>query len=458
MAVGKSKKPKRHKMPFPVFLLILGIITPIELSPVIGSLHMLPHRVAILVFIFPALKRVFASKLVRTAAYDWLFVAFNAWMLFIFMAHMDWGPGLQYGGSLVVESLGGYVIARAYIRTYDDFIATLSGLFKAVCFVGVLAIPEVLTGNHYVHTSLRFIGGVMPSASDEVRWGLHRSYATFNHPILYGAFCASILSMVWSTGGAIGGRIPKVIAIVLATFFGLSSAPLNTLVVQSALGGIHKATTRFPNRMKVLGLMFVALYMFLLVTSDQSPIASIVTRITIDPQTGYYRTLIWGFGLQNVWAHPWFGLGLDDWWRPEWMHSVSVDAYWLIVTMQQGIPAIMLLISAIWLLIAAVHKRGPGQRPRQEQRASVGWTLSFTAFALAGCTVHYWDSAHTYLFFLLGMSTWLADPVKSKLKAKAKPRAKSAELVDDEPIPTPLPWPEPAYAARYVEASDPRAG
>ena len=456
----KGKKPKRHKMPFPVFLLIIGIITPIELSPVIGSLHMLPHRVAILAFMLPALKRVFASKTVRFAKFDLLFVAFNCWMLGVFIAHMDWGPGLQYGGSLVVESLGGYVIARAYIRTYDDFMATLNGLFKAVCFVGLLAVPEVLTGNHYVHTSLRFIGGVMPSASDEVRWGLHRSYATFNHPILYGAFCASILSMVWATGGAIGGRIPKVIAIVLATFFGLSSAPLNTLVVQSLLGGIHKATAKFPNRMKILGLGFVALYMFLLVSSDRSPIASIVARITIDPQTGFYRTLIWGFGLDNVWAHPWFGLGLDDWVRPEWMHSDSVDAYWLIVTMQQGIPAIVLLIAAIWLLIAAVHKRGPGQRPRQEQRASVGWTLSFVAFSLAGCTVHYWDSAHTYLFFLLGMSGWLADPlkVKSKVKAKSKATAKPAELPALEPDPVPLPWPEPAYAARYVEALDSRIG
>lgn len=433
-------KKKAPRAPLPVLLVLIGIITPIELSPVIGTLHMLPHRVAILMFIFPAIKRVFGSKTAKPAIYDYLFVAFNSWMLFVFMAHMDFQPGLQYGGSLVVESLGGYLIARAYIRTHDDFMATLNVLFKCVCFVGLLAAPEAFTGNHYIHTTLKAIGGIAPSASDEVRWGLHRSYATFNHPILYGAFCASILAMVWTTEPRVPMKIAKLLSVFGATFFGLSSAPLNSLVVQALLGGLHKATAKFPNRMKILGMGFVFLYIILALVGDRSPIASIVSRITIDPQTGFYRTLIWGFGLDNVWAHPWFGLGLDDWVRPEWMHSDSVDAYWLIVTMQQGIPAIVLLIGAIWFLIAAVHKRGPGQRPKAEQRASIGWTLSFVAFSLAGCTVHYWDSTHTYLFFLLGMSGWLADPLKVKVKAKAKVKR------PQEAAQEPAMWPEPAYA------------
>jgi len=437
-------KKKKPRTPFPVLLLLLGIITPIELSPVIGTLHMLPHRVAILIFLFPALKRVFGSKFARPATYDYLFVAFNCWMLFVFMAHMDFQPGLQYGGSLVVESLGGYVVARAYIRTYDDFMATLNVLFKCVCFVGLLALPEAISGNHYVHIWLRVIGGVTPGASDEVRWGLHRSYATFNHPILYGAFCASVLAMVWTTEPRMPVKIGKAFALFGATFLGLSSAPLNSLVVQGILGGLHKASARIPNRMKILGMGFVVLYIILALVGDRSPIASIVSRITIDPQTGFYRTLIWGFGLDNVWAHPWFGLGLDDWVRPEWMHSDSVDAYWLIVTMQQGIPAIVLLIGAIWFLIAAVHRRGPGQRPRQEQRASIGWTLSFVAFSLAGCTVHYWDSTHTYLFFLLGMSGWLADPVRVKVKSKVK--TKAAAQVRRPQLDAPTPWREPAFA------------
>jgi len=451
-----TKKKKKHKLPLPVLLLILGIITPVEFSLVIGTVHIMPHRIPILIFIIPAMNRVFGGKVARASIYDYLFVAYNCWMLFAFMAHMDVQPGLQYGGSLVVESLGGYLIARAYIRTYEDFMAALNWLFRAVCFVGLLAMPEAFTGLHYVHVWLKAIASVEIAANDEVRWGLHRSYATFNHPILYGAFCASLLSMVWFTEKNTGAKIGKAAALFLATFWGLSSAPLNSLFVQAALGGFHRATARFPNRMKILGLMFVALYISLLLFTNTSPVAAIVTHITFDAQTAYYRTLIWGFGLNNVWANPWLGLGLDPWVRPEWMHSDSVDAYWLIVTMQQGIPAIVIHIAAVWFLIAAVHSRGPGQRSKREQRAAVGWTLSFTAFALAGCTVHYWDSTHTYLFFLLGMGGWLADPLKVKVKAKKKVGAVAAP--ERSALPALSGWPEPAYAAGYEAGLSPMVG
>ena len=324
-----------------------------------------------------------------------------------------------------------------------------------MCVVGLLALPEVLTGFHYVHVWLKPFATVDVAANNEVRWGLNRSYATFNHPILYGAFCASILAMVWFTETAKARRAAKVVAIVVATFFGLSSAPLNTLLMQGLLGGIHKATARFPNRVKIFGFCMLFLYIILTFSTNQSPIALIVTRISIDPETAIYRTLIWGFGLENVWANPWIGLGLSEWVRPKWMPSDSVDAYWLAVAMQMGLPAIGLLIAAIWTLIASVHRRGPGQRPHDVQRASIGWTLSFIALTLAGLTVHYWNSSHTYLFLLLGMGGWFADPLKVKVKAKAAAKVKAVRerLGEWEPPGRP----EPAYVRRYLDGLDPLA-
>jgi len=459
------KKLPKPRMPWPILCMIIGIIAPIEFSPILGTLTLMPHRCAILIFIIPALIKVFSGKDIKWAHYDVLFVLYGCWVLFSFMMHLEMNAGLATGGSLMLECLGGYIIARAYIRSYDDFMATLNGLFYSICFVGLLALPEAVSGFHYVHIWLRGIGTVAVAANDEVRWGLHRSYATFNHPILYGAYCASLLSMIWFTETRPGTRLGKAVSLCVATFFGLSSAPLNTLVMQSLLGGIHRGTKRFPNRVKIFGIFLLIVYILLALFSDKSPIAQIVTRISIDPETAYYRTLIWGFGMDNVWANPWLGLGLDPWVRPAWMPSDSVDAYWLNVAMQMGLPAIILLIAAIWTLIARVHKRGPGQRPHQEQRAAIGWTLSFIAFTLAGMTVHYWNSTHTYLFFLLGMSGWLADPAPAKVavKAKAGAKAKTARRLaparpDWTHPPHPdLPLPEPAYVGHYVGALDPLA-
>ena len=452
-----AQKPRKPRMPLPILLLIIGIIAPIEFSPILGTLTLMPHRSVILIFIIPALIKLFSGKGIKLAPYDILFILYGCWVLFSFMMHLEPQAGLATGGSLMLEAVGGYLIARAYIRSYDDFMATLDGLFYSICFVGLLALPEALTGFHFVHIWLKNVGTVAVAANDEVRWGLSRSYATFNHPILYGAYCASILSMIWFTETSMGVRIGKAIALCGATFLGLSSAPLNTLVMQGILGGIHRATKRFPNRVKILGMGFLITYIMLAVFSDKSPIAQIVTRISIDPETAYYRTLIWGFGMDNVWANPWLGLGLEPWVRPKWMPSDSVDAYWLNVAMQMGLPAIALLIAAIWTLIASVHKRGPGQRPLHEQRAAIGWTLSFIAYTLAGMTVHYWNSTHTYLFFLLGMSGWLADPVKAASKVKVAAKAKVKKPAAARPDWTHPPHPEPAYAAHYVSGLDPLA-
>jgi O-antigen ligase len=445
-------KRRKPKTPLPVLLLVLGIICPLELTVIIGTLHLPPHRCIILLFIGPALTKLFGQKRMKLKPYDILFVLYNCWTTFVFATHMELQAGLTYGGSLAAESLGGYAIARAYIRDYDAFMATLNTIFKCVVLEGLLALPEAFTGAHFVHTSLKFIGGVTPSTNSEIRWGLTRSYATFHHPILYGAFCASLLSLVWFTESTVAKRVPKAFAVFGATFLGLSSAPLNTLIMQSFLGGVHRGTKNLPNRVKMFAGVLAVAYVIVALFTDQSPLVYLATRITIDPETGYYRTLIWTFGMQNVWAHPWTGIGLDPWERPRWMPSDSVDSFWLLVMMQQGFPAIILLISAIWLLIKDVHKRGPGQRPLLEQRASVGWTLSFLAFGLAGITVHYWDATHTYLFLLLGMSGWLADPLKVKKKVKAKAAQPIKTAAEPEPEPEYdrwEPWREPVVLGHY---------
>jgi hypothetical protein len=87
----------------------------------------MPHRCAILIFIIPALIKVFSGKDIKWAHYDVLFILYSLWVFFAFMMHLELNAGLATGGSLMIECLGGYIIARAYIRSYDDFMATLNG-------------------------------------------------------------------------------------------------------------------------------------------------------------------------------------------------------------------------------------------------------------------------------------------------------------------------------------------
>ncbi len=422
--------------PLPVTLLIIAICAPPEASLWIGSLRLMMHRVVLLVFILPALLRLFQARDLRFTLFDGLFVAYNAWTVLVFMVHLGPLDGLQFGGSLTLESLGAYVVARAYIRDEAAYEATLGVLLLTIGVVGLLAVPEAFLRSHYIHRWLAPVTGINITIYDEIRRGLMRAASTFEHPILYGAYCSSIAGMVWFSAQRRRQQWRNQSMLAGATILAMSSAPLNAIVIQGLLGVLNQLTRGIPNRIKMLGGAALIGYILISLLSDRSPIAFIAMNISLDPWTAYHRVLIWTYGMENVWANAVFGLGLGEWVRPGWMHSASVDAFWLLIPMRAGIPAIILLVAATWVLVAHINRRRKN-RPRNIRRAALGWTISFVAVAFTGFTVHYWDALHAYFFLLLGMGGWLADPLKLRqaVKAKLAPHQWAGEF---EPTPQPV--------------------
>jgi hypothetical protein len=411
------------KAPLPVAILIVAILCPTELSLYLGPLRLPPHRVALLLFAVPAIVHLLSGRGIRLRAFDVLFMLYTAWTVMAFVIHLGPSDGLEFGGALALESFGGYVVARAYVRDYQSFRASLSFLFMAMCAVAMIALPESLLGKHFVHDWLYAATGVYHPVGDEQRLGFTRAYATFDHPILYGTFCASLFALVWWTGDRPGQRFLRVGIISFATFLGLSSAPLLTIALQILIISWEKLTRGAAGRVTVTLAILAALFGVLEVATNRPALEAIVTRITLDPWTAFYRIQIWTFGLENLWANPVFGIGLADWQRADWMTSASVDAFWLLVPMRAGLPALLLLLAAITLLIRAVH-RPAGGRDRATQGFAVAWTVSLLAIGLAGLTVHYWNSIHAYCFMFLGLGAWMADP--RALPAAARGVAKTA--------------------------------
>lgn len=119
--------------------------------------------------------------------------------------------------------------------------------------------------------------------------------------------------------------------------------------------------------------------------------------------------------MANVWASPWTGIGLADWVRPWWMISDTVDAFWLVTMMRQGLPALVLLALAIVLLVRSVIKNRDRHTDEQTRLIALGWMMSLIALSLIGATVHYWNVLHTYFFFFIGLGGWIADPARAAL-------------------------------------------
>lgn len=400
--------------PVPVLLVIASFLCPTELSLYLEGLRLPPHRIALIVLFPFALLRLLTNRSIRIAGYDIFFLLFAAWTIGVFTYHTDGGKeGLVYGGSLALESLGGYLIARAFVRDEKQFTASLKVVIAAIVVAALIALPETLLGQIFTHDLLRSLTGYHHPTGVETRLGLTRAYGTFDHPIHYGTFCAALLALMWFAERQGARRKGKAALVSFATFLGISSAPMLCLGLQGGMLVWDRATRRIAARGWITVAVLVGLYLGASMVATRSPIAFVATGMTLDPWTGFYRLQIWEHGLENVWANPWTGIGLGDWVRPWWMVSATVDAFWLVIAMREGIPAFLLVATAILLLARGILKGRLLHADRHVRRIGLGWMMSLIALILIGCTVHYWNVLHAYFFFFLGLGGWIADPTRA---------------------------------------------
>lgn len=431
----------KGKAPLAILILVASFLAPTELSLFLGGLRLPPHRVALLILLPIALWRMATDRTVRILTFDVAFLLFNVWTLSVFLHHHGDSEGLQFGGSLALESFGAYLVARAFVRDQEAYSGTVRLLVVAVAISGLVALPETLTGWHYVHDLLGNLTGYQHPIGHETRLGLTRAYGTFDHPIHFGTFAASALALVWFATPRQRLRRKRVATIALVTALGLSSAPLLCLGVQIGLVGWHRLTRGMAGRVPLTLVIIAGLFIGLSLVSDRSPFAFIATGMTFDAWTGYYRLLIWEHGLENVWANPWTGIGLNDWTRPWWMVSASVDAFWLVIAMRSGIPAFLLLAVALALLVHATLSRARKAEPHV-RRIAMGWTMSLIGLALIGCTVHFWNVLYAYVFLLVGLSGWIADPIRARpgvLARSTVPRRPVTAGADHAVLPNAVP-------------------
>lgn len=436
------------KAPWPIILLIVAFLCPTELSLYIAGLRFPPHRVALFILFPIAITRLLMQKGLKIRGFDIFFLLFNIWTVLIFMYHQGAQEGLVYGGSLALEGLGAYLVARAWIRTEADVRAMLHVLAVAIGVAAIIALPETLFGQIFTHDILRQITGFVHPTGVEERMGFTRAYGVFDHPIHYGTFCAGMAAMFWYAERKTADRVKRAAMLTAATLLGLSSAPLLCLGLQGGMLVWDKLTRKLPWRGTITFLIVAVAYVGAAVASTRGPIAVIATSMTLDSWTGFYRLQIWENGMNNVWMYPMTGLGLAEWERPAWMFSSTIDAFWLVIMIREGIPALLLLIIAIWMLCRAVYKRGLSNKDPTVRGLARGWTMSLIALSAVATTVHLWNVPYSYFFFFLGAAGWLADPAKARATAKKMAPAKKTPAPYRYPEPTPMPGgyvPAPAY-------------
>ena len=405
--IGVAHDAATNRLPLVVWLYLLAVVIPVGVS--VGPLVMTGVRIVLIVMILPLLVQLFMGRFGKLFATDFLFIAHVVWTA-VALAVNNPSQVIQQTGSVGMEFLGGYVLGRAYIRTREDF-ATLSKVMILLVLMMVpLALIETITGRALLVELLQKVPGIRTigvSVQDR-RFGLDRVQLGFAHPIHFGLFCSVTFSLCFVAMEGTFGTMRRWItgAIIAATgFLALSSGAILAIALQFALILWAMMFAKVEKRWWILFGLFVLAYVVIDLLSNRRPVDVFMTYATFSAQTAYWRAQIFEWGMKSVIANPFVGIGLNDWVRPWYMYTNSVDNFWLLMAMRYGIPGFVTVTLGYILVVYHVMRRDLRADPVLAvfRRA---WVFTFLGLSFTLCTVHVWTSMYSFVFFMLGAGVW----------------------------------------------------
>ncbi|MCU0826574.1 MAG: O-antigen ligase family protein [Tabrizicola sp.] len=390
--------------PIILVLFLLSLIMPSYFF--LGGMRLTPTRLLLLATFIPLLIRLLTGAAGRIRASDVFLMLFSIWMVLTLVYHhgMERFP---YAMISVVELLGGYLIGRVLVRNATDFTLLFRCAFWVLVVLFPFVIVELLTDRNILQEISRLAFPTYVKADSSYgRIGLNRVMAGFEHPILYGLFCAAVFGPILAVlNRGLLSWILLVLFLGFMTFASLSSAPLLALAIQLGLMAWGWMT---GGRWWVLVALGTLMYVTVDLLSNRTPVTILINYITFDPGTAWTRILIWEYGSAEVWRHPFVGIGMNDWIRPSWLTS-SVDNFWLVVGMRHGAVGAVLVMAALGASLWAVMRaKGLEGQLAQLRR---NYVLALVATYVVLCTVHIWGDSSSMILLLIGAGVWLSEPV-----------------------------------------------
>lgn len=389
-----------NKPPVLIFLLlILVIMVPVEFYADLGGLRLTPARVFLIVLtlmILPQLGKI------RFRWFDWFFIGHVVWTITAYMRNYGASRAVEMSGIYFLEYVTVYMAARFYLQRMEQIRAVVILIFILVAISGALALPEAFTGIPYVHRLAEELTGHTYRLGSEIRMGIYRSHSFFEHPILYGIFCAASFSLVWfvSTPAQRAYRAP---IIIFATWLSASSAPMLTLLVQILLLLLERVTRKLKQRDKVLAWV-AGTFVMIVQTLTGRGVVGIVAMMTLNPGTAYIRRSQWNFAIDDVMRNPWLGFQPHLYTRPFWL-APSIDNWWLLIMMRSGIPSLVLLALSALFMWSAIRRR---EGPPLFRHLRMGWGMMMIAIILGAATVTFFGKLQPLFAFYMGMGAALA--------------------------------------------------
>ena len=405
---GMERQVERlKKLPMLVFILIVGLVTPLLLN--LGPLRLSVYRIVLLVIFFPVLHALLTGKAGRIRVPDICVILICLWsMLSIIVVH-GLADKIEAIGIMIVETLGAYLIGRVLIRSPEAFHAMVKLFFGLTLLMLPFAMFETLTSQNIILDLFDKVGTTYRDVFKDPRWGLDRVQGPFTHPIAFGVFYGSLIGIthyVLGYGKSVFGKFSRTIIVIVIGALSLSSGPLAALVAQVFFVAWDLVFRSIRARWYILSGLTVLGYILVDVLSNRNPFQVFISYLAFNEHTAYNRINIWVWGIKNISDNPVFGIGFNDWERLYWMTS-SFDMFWLLPAMQHGVVVgFLFFLFFFWVFFQTVYAKISDPRIHAYR---VGYLASMFGLFMAGWTVHYWDATLVLFMFLMSSGMWMSD-------------------------------------------------
>jgi hypothetical protein len=391
-------------------LFVFSIFIPVEFHYLAGTLRIEAYRIVLglaLIYAFLNIK----SLLEQADLIDILLFLFVLLASASLIYNHGLKDGIESAGILIIEVLGAFYLARFYITTPKRYYQINLLFVTILALLLVFSLYEAFAKHRILHEWAKSITGhdsldYRLYTHYYIRMGIMRTTNLFAHPILYGTIGAIFFPFIvlltlykfkWS-------YLLRSIALLVGMVSTLSSAPLLAVAFQGMTAMLSKFWHGGKRFWFAAAFLMTSGFILISAISNRGFFAILVSHLTFNPVTGYYRMLQWQYTQDDILDHPLFGIGLHDWTRPDWMNN-SIDSFWLLVTLQHGLIAGFILLFvclyAVFHVLNNLHKHHPATRWMVES-----WILAFMSLILIGFTVDYFGKLQPLFFFVLGSIAW----------------------------------------------------
>jgi preprotein translocase subunit SecE len=404
MAVATSSSQIRGRAnTFAAWLALIGLIIPAaEVQIFVAGAKLPVGRIGIILLFLPALFTLFQRG--RRLLLSDLFVSAMAIWILGAALYTDGMGSLSSAGAESLEFLGGYLVARAFFFG-PTALHTFLSVLKVLAFTSiVLAMADSVAGRLIVHDTFASLLNV-PPIDDQYRMGIVRATSTFDHAILFGTFCAVVAAMLLYSETNVLKRFLWVGFCFFGAILSLSSSSLMALAIMLGTYTYGALTRGFALRWWACWMVFAAFALVVIVATND-PLGWVLSHLTLDPESGYFRLLEWNAALYQISLSPWTGFAFFKFGSAE---LYSVDCVWLALALRFGIPTVVFLILAnITALLPTKQSDKRAGDPYLAQMRTA-FSLVLVMFMFVGLTVHYWNYMWIFWGICIGIRASLRE-------------------------------------------------